>query len=395
MMRSLFMATLFALTAGATPALSSETVTTPYELVRTLQRVQDRIALGSVRAHNAQRRLLQHIGVRFAAIDSAAWREPRNTHALVTYLLSGGDPKVGRKIYAGGIADERERDLIKAALAYAEGRRSAALKLLNDVDPRTLPAPLGGHVALIKSALYQKSEPKKSMANLDLARLLMPGTLIEESALRRGVVAAGNDGNLDRFQYLSSQYLNRFGASAYGADFDAKFSMYLVKLSYLNLPARQERFEQMVASLNPVRIRKLYLSLARNAITGGQIGFASFAAGKAVQLSPPQSAELERAHAYQAVAMVTEDPGEALNKLNRLDLERLSKSDREIISAAMTLSHNLMRKPAPEMPAADPSPHSAAMAKPIEMPAGSTADGVAARAEKLIETVDHMLLGKM
>ena len=377
------------------PALAKEAIATPYELVRTLQRVQDRIALGSTQAHHAQRKLLQHIAGRFSSVDPVAWREPRNVRALAIFLLSGGNPKIGRRIYAGGIAEESDRELIKAVLAYAEGRKSTATKLLSAIEPKSLPASLGGHVALVKSALYHKTSPKKSMAYLELARLLMPGTLIEEAALRRGVVAAGDEGNLERFERLAAQYLNRFSSSVYSADFDAKFSLYLVKLSFLEVAARQSRFENMVVALEPVRLRRLYLSLARNAVVAGQTSHASFAASRASSMSPPLSNELERARAYEAMAIVTKDPNAAMSQLKRVDLAKLAEPDRQIVSAAIAVSEKLTRIPSIDEPEPVRSPHGSSEAKPADTATGSKPDGVAARAEKLIEVVDDILMGKM
>lgn len=380
---------------GAVPASAKETLATPYELVRTLQRVQDRIALGSTQAHHAQRKLLHHIADRFRSVDPVAWREPRNVRALAIFLLSGGNPKVGRRIYAGGIAEESNRKLIKATLAYAEGRKSAATKLLSAIEPMALPASLGGHVALVKSALYHKTSPKKSMAYLDMARLLMPGTLIEEASLRRGIVAAGDDGNLERFEHLAAQYLKRFSSSVYNADFDAKFAQYLVKLSFLEVAARQSRFENMVVVLKPARLRRLYLSLARNAVVAGQINHASFAASRANSLSLPMSKGLERARAYEAVAIVTKDPNAAMNRLNQVDLTKLTEPDRQIVSAALAVSQELLRVPSIDEPEVVQSPHVSSETKPMAMPADNMPDGVAGRAEKLIEVVDDILMGKM
>ena len=260
MIRRRVFGTVFALATVVQPINAKENVATPFELVRTLQRVQDRIALGSVRAHQAQRKLLQHIAIKFASVDPVAWREPRNTRALILFLLAGGDSKIGRAIHAQGLDEAVDSNLVEAALAYGEGRRQNARKLLRDVKPQNLAASLGGHVALVKSGLYRKSNPKKSMYYLDLARLLMPGTLIEEASLRRGIVAAGNDGDLETFKMLAGQYLRRFGASVYGSDFDAKFALYLVKLDFLKTQARQSQFQEMVFSLNPTRLRSLYLS---------------------------------------------------------------------------------------------------------------------------------------
>ena len=68
----------------------------PYQLVRTLQALQDEIARGNLEAHNAQPGLLKRLGEEFQKADPGVWKDPRNSRAVVTFLLSGGSPQVVR-----------------------------------------------------------------------------------------------------------------------------------------------------------------------------------------------------------------------------------------------------------------------------------------------------------
>ena len=86
-----------ALLALLSPALAEETgpsVREPYQLVRTLQALQDEIARGNLEAHNAQPALLKRLAEKFQEADPDVWKDPRNSRAAVTFLLSGGDPQV-------------------------------------------------------------------------------------------------------------------------------------------------------------------------------------------------------------------------------------------------------------------------------------------------------------
>ena len=48
---------------------------------------------------------------------------------------------------------------------------------------------------------------------------LVPGTLVEEAALRREIFLAGQIDNADRFETLAIQYLRRFRHSIYAGNF--------------------------------------------------------------------------------------------------------------------------------------------------------------------------------
>src|SRR5262249_35028917 len=114
--------------------------------------------------------------------------------------------------------------VLRGALAYAEGRGGEAHALLGDVSALSLDPILAGHVALVQAELVANSDPRRAIARLDEARLLAPGTLVEEAALRRQVSLAGAAGLAEMFEALSGQYLRRFPKSFYAASFKQQFA---------------------------------------------------------------------------------------------------------------------------------------------------------------------------
>ncbi len=137
----------------------------PYELVRSLQAVQDGIANGDTAAHGSHIALIRQIGEKFLAADAGVWSNPQNGQAVVIYLLSGGAPQIVRKLPRDKLnIDER---LLNGALAYVEGRQDEARELLKDVKPRTIPSGLGGQVALVRGALFARSEASLAIERLD------------------------------------------------------------------------------------------------------------------------------------------------------------------------------------------------------------------------------------
>jgi hypothetical protein len=78
-------------------------------------------------------------------------------------------------------------------------------------------------VAMIQSALVAKEDPGEAIRLLDQARVLAPGTLVEETALRRELVLADEIADIDKFTFLSSEYIWRFPSSAYFESFRQRF----------------------------------------------------------------------------------------------------------------------------------------------------------------------------
>ena len=92
--RTLALPILAAVALGSTAARADFTNGSlqPYQMVRSLQLVQDRIAGGDHAALPMQKKLLELTDARFRAASDKAFADRRNAHALMVYAMSGGNP---------------------------------------------------------------------------------------------------------------------------------------------------------------------------------------------------------------------------------------------------------------------------------------------------------------
>jgi chemotaxis protein MotC len=347
--------TTFVGTARAQPETASQTSRDPYQLVRTLQLLQDQIAQGSIEAHAAQVTMLARIGDEFLAVDRESWRDRRNANAVVAFLLSGGHPQVARTLLDRKYIDAGDK-LVIGALAYIEGRERDAAEALRDLDARTLPATIGGQIAIVQSALLARQDVKAALARLDDARLLMPGTLVEEAALRREVFVAGQSDDFEKFEALAIGYMRRFPNSVYAGNFRQRLALALTRFGFAQDDRYFPRLAAMLENLDTDSRRTLYLLIARTAVLRGKPNMAQLAAEQAAGLSEAGSRELERARLYRAAARVVTERFEAsLSDLRGIDRKLLSPRDIELLDAAAVLAGHL-RKPNQEAKANEPNP---------------------------------------
>ena len=234
----------------------------PFELVRTLQSLQDRMAQGDIPAVNAQHALRSEIDRVFAAAAPAVWQDRRNAAAAVTYVLSGGPPEVLARLAALDPKPAIDEKLIKGVLAYAGGHPDEAAPLLADVDPTSLPASMAGQVAIAQSALVVRTDPAKAMKLLAVARLLAPGTLVEEAAIRRQLLVADQQKDEETVQSLARQYLDRFRHSVYAGNFRARFATALSHMTAIDREDQFPRLDDMLAMVEPDARCELYLTVA-------------------------------------------------------------------------------------------------------------------------------------
>jgi chemotaxis protein MotC len=387
-----------AMIAGATGALTAENSDAapaeagPVGLVRSLQILQEQIANGNVAAHAAQSALLERIEARFTQAPPDTWQDPRNARAAVVYLLSGGKPAMIRTLLSYDKPPAIEDRLIKGALAYVEGHEDEARDLLRPVDVRSLPPSLGGPVALVQSALIVRQDVAGAMAFLDEARLLMPGTLVEEAALRREIFLAGQVDNADKFEALAIQYVRRFRHSIYAGNFREHLAVALTRFSFAQNTNMFSRVQRILEHLDPASRRSLYLMVARTAVLRGKTDMARLAAEQAAAASRDGSPDGDRARLYRAITSVLgESYEDGMRDLARIDRKRLSVRDAELLDATQRLAGQVRKWP----DGAAPGQRTIASAEPAppiaRIDTASAAGKTINHAQKLLEDVDKML----
>jgi len=368
---------------------SSSTVTaeTPVELVRRLQRLQDRIAAGAADVAT-QKKLLSETDRAFEAAAPAVWQDPANARALVIYFLSGGTPAVLRTIARRDPKPAIDPKLLLGTLYYIDGNEDAALRELGEIDARSLPNNIGGQIALAQAALVVRKDAAKAGRLLALARLLMPGTLVEEGALRRQILVAAQANDAAEFERLSAHYFFRFRSSAYAGNFRQRFAAALTHVQFVNGEGGPERLAAILKPLDDAGQREIYLAMARAALLEGKTPLAAATAERALGLAAPVSLDAERAQLYLAAARaVTPDRAqEAATALAHIDSTRLDPSDVLLASAAIKAADTVRLADKPENPAAvQVAAQDAPAADDGKPPA------VITRAQAALKTIDGVL----
>jgi chemotaxis protein MotC len=351
----------------------------PFELVRSLQSLQDQIVRGNARAHANQGKLIARIAEQFDAIDAERWKEPRNGRAAVLFVLNGGNVRALQKAIGAGNGDLDER-LLKGVLAYGEGKMDDALQLLAGIDARALPVSLAGHVAYVQGELAEKKEPASAIAYFEDARLLAPGTIVEEAALRRQIALVLAAGDGERFEALAAQYLRRFASSVYSGGFRQRFAVALATNAMAAHPDRLARLVSMLSGTRAAERRDIYLTIAREALLRGRVELAAVAARNAVQLAEESGEDLERARLYEGATLIVSDAYDrGVEILGALERGRLSEQEGALLDVALSVAGQIRRMPAE--PEAD--------AIPGESETGGS-PGLE-RARKALSRIDQML----
>lgn len=395
----------------------------PYQMVRSLQLVQDRIAAGDHAAIPMQRKLLQMIDQRFQDTESEDYNDLRNFRAMLVYAMSGGNPRTIEVALARIHLDETNRALGIGILNYLRGNHKSAKAVLDDVDPMAIAPELGAFFALVKGSVNAIDDAETAFVLFDEARLLAPGTLVEEAALRRSISLAASSADAKRFIRASEAYVRRFLASPYASQFADAFVAGVIQLG-----ADMDRVElaDVVSKMEPAQQKTIYLRLARRGAIDGNAELAAFAskAAEEIKVAGFGPDGDPRAELYASLAAVTsETVAETAQRLAKIDRKLLSANDRLLLEAAEAMATEVTSTPAsaaasavtppavagapseaeideaglvPEgepLPATDAHAADAAVAEPAaaEAPADPDAVALVGDARKKLEEIDKLL----
>jgi len=352
-------------------------------LIRRLQDIQERVATGDAAAYVEMPRLLHMMGQKFADEPPETWSTKGNARALVLFLLSGGGSTLGRTVLGQHRFAPSEEHLAKAAVAYLEGVEGADREYMLSLDPRELDLDLGAQIAFVQSILQTGTDRPKAIASLDLARLLAPGGLVEEAALRREVALLSETSAFDKFAELARQYWQRFHRSPYADNFLRQFIAAAARISLLIKPSEWAQLEEFISSLTPETRLKLYLVMSQASAVSGNIGFAEMAAQRAADLAAEGSVERQRALLYRAAARVgAADSLLGPKLLVDVARDKLPAADQPLYDAVTTTSARIYRDPEGSFDAPPPRAPNAAP---------NAIDASLARAEKGVSDADSVM----
>lgn len=352
----------------------------PFQMVRSLQLVQDRIASGDHAALPMQKKLLEMIDERFRGADRQTLEDPRNFRAVLVYGMSGGNPATLKRALAKLPPEAEGKAMADGIMSYLNGQPKAAQVKLAGTDPLALAPEIGAFVALIRGASLALENPQAAIPLFDQARLLGPGTLVEEAALRRTIDLAPALGDAERFLRASDQYVRRYLRSPYASQFADSFVSGVLAF---HASLKQEQLADITTLMDPEQEKVIYLRIARRAAIDGMLELSEFASAVAEGKVDPSRGD-PRAVLYSSLATVTSgNVEEVIAKLDGIDRSRLSPGDRDLLDAVRKIANDVI-EPANENVQPETAAAATAAAEPAAPEGHSGDQPVPAEAEPVL-----------
>ncbi len=344
--------------AGTSPGASADSDNLPpYIMLRSLQFVQDSVVIGDHSATDMQRFVLAKIDKRLRSADTSEFRDPRNVDAALIYTMSGGNPETLEYLVArdvDGHFDTRVTDILRK---YLSGKGVLVANSITSMVGIYKNTRIGPYFALVAGNVTFAKNPADSLKFYDLARLLAPGTIVEEAALRRSFSIAIELGQTQKALVYGNRYARRFLHSPYAGQF-ADMLVQLVVDHFKEL--NQDDVLATLATMDPARQREIYLRIARRASINGNQELAAIAAAQAQTLAGLPGGNDPQALLYGGLARLSSpDVKDVLKTIDALPADQLSASDKALLAAARQIAEDIVTLPTASTAAVAPS------AKPV------------------------------
>lgn len=318
-----------------------------YKMMHSLEFVQDSVVAGDSSAGEMQRFLLATIDERLRNADKSVFDDGRNVDAALIYAMSGGNPETLEYLMSrdvNGNFDNRVADVLRK---YLNGKGLLVVNTLADIAKEYRDKPIGPYLSLVAGNVMSGKNAKAALKLYDWARLMAPGTIIEESALRRSLALCADAGMVPTGLDYAQRYTRRFLHSPYASQFADLFVQLVVDH---DSDIKQQDIIDILSFMDPPRQREIYLRMARRAAIAGKSDLASLAAGRAQAIPTTDGGDAFGALAnfYGGVAGIsTPELKSAINDVDQMPAGELNARDRALRDAAKAVAREIMRTPDP------------------------------------------------
>ncbi len=318
----------------------------PAKILRSLQFVQDSVVMGDHSARDMQKFLLATFDTTLRTSNMSVFSDVKNADAALIYIMSGGNPATLNYLVAKDVQGYFDSRVVNVLQKYLSGRGGMVDKIVADLIPEYRNNRMGPYLMLIAGNIAFSKDPAGSLAFFDDARLSAPGTIIEEAALRRSIMATLQLKQPEKGLLYVRKYALRFLHSPYASQFADLFVSFAID-NYG--PVTTEDIGDIAELMDAERAQEIYLRIARQASLQGRMELAKFAADKANALTDEtgDTAREPLSKLYSGLTSVSgRDVVNASDSLATIPADELSPRDLALRDAAKAVAEQIMRPPA-------------------------------------------------
>jgi hypothetical protein len=198
---------------------------------------------------------------------------PSEVQSAALYVLSGGEPSILESLSISPVVTAAQRKFLLGISHYAGADFENARKELGPANAMELDAVLAAQLSIARAQLLPEGDFNESLRLLAFAADSMPGTLIEEAAIRRIVVRSGGAENSTVLFYWAQRYFRRFQNSFYYSDFEASLVSAISNVMARHVKLEPDALTDLFRMAGESRTAKLSQQLLLLAVRTGNTAF--------------------------------------------------------------------------------------------------------------------------
>lgn len=313
----------------------------PIEIVRALQLLHDNVVVNAPNAAENLQKSLYEAGREMLSFSPAIWNDKNNLYALMTYLFIGGNPNIVREIIKEIPQLPISQKIINGSLAYVYRDTSVFLESFDDdffLD-ETIPMDLRLAVCL-GTSLEDSLDQKKALERLDWVRLSTPGSLLEESAIRREILLLHSKSDKKLFRLLTHDYVSRFSKSPYAKIFWRSFAISMIRMApSLTNKEIDDNLQYVYKDLKYV----ILCQIARSFLLSDNLVRSHAISEEAIKLALQENFPSDTARFYYAASSIgSSQLLRAKDILDTININNLLERDRALFLASLILEKNIL-----------------------------------------------------
>jgi chemotaxis protein MotC len=262
--------------------------------------------------------------------------------AIALYVLSGGDPSNTVRFLGSEKLSSGQRVLLEGVKSYSKADFNIAAEKLLPLDVRQFEPFLAAQLAVAQAQLEPPSDFEKSVAKLGFAANMVPGSLVEEAAIRRILPHLARHGDTQKFAYWAQRYLRRFPNSQYYPDFERNFMLAASVLSMKRQVVDRNELARVFQTAGSKRTLPLARQILLNAIQTANINACTHAAEAVGLAYKIDDKGLEDISALVRVCQIIESEEAGLAALKQIEVTKLSTTVKKNLGQAIAMAETIL-----------------------------------------------------
>jgi hypothetical protein len=258
--------------------------------------------------------------------------------AIALYVLSGGDPSIAAKFSKSAAITAHHKALLQGVVSFATADFTKAKEELLPLDGKQFNTVLDAQLSMVQVQLEAYEQSEKSLKRLSYVADIVPGTLIEEAAIRRMIPVFAKLDDPSGFAYWTKRYLRRFTQSFYYLDFETSLINTFVRRAERKFPSDEVVLAGIFETAGEARAGRISSQILLRAVENADTDRCDQIEQSISRSFDVKSSSFLNTRAVLKVCKAADGNKDRLFELNSIDVSQLDEGIKKVVADAIVMA---------------------------------------------------------